>query len=257
MTKLQLDDYCATFAACLDKPARLPAFIDIANDLPNDIYWGLFRFVWTNTESACLHVGPLREVMPSTRLLCDERMLAMEEDERAALRSMRRRSHGLVRVYRGCTPENMAGFSWTTNKKKAEFFATRYGNEKPRVVSGRVHVDWIVQLFYGRDEKEVFVHPEDVKIDKVFELEPRPRTQADVIGLATQMYGTDTVSGTTEFDRYKIVMGMGGNPEPRREAAVKEVKAQIERCNQIGLAGRAEELSHLLVQIQAWEPSDG
>lgn len=257
MTTITLEEYCATFARCLDKPMRLPAFIDIAPGLPDDVFWGLFRFIWTGTESAALHVANLRTVLTTARIASPARLRNHTDEERRYLATLRKRPKGLVRVYRGCSPANLAGFSWTLSKGKATEFALRYGNQQPIVISGRIHVDWVTQLYLSRGEKEVFCHPEDVKMDKRFDLKPRKRTEADVVGLVSQMFGQDVATGITEAQRLRMAMRLSGNTEDGRASARRELNAQIDRCARAGLVDRVTELNQLMDMVATWEYTDG
>ena len=70
-----------------------------------------------------------------------------------------------VIIFRGesskSTPYNRS-WSWTTDINIANFFATRFGNEGSRIVTGKVAKDNIEHYF--DDEKECFVDPSNVEL---------------------------------------------------------------------------------------------
>lgn len=70
-------------------------------------------------------------------------------------------------VYRGegsqSTPHEKA-FSWTTNKQVAYFFATKNGAEKARLITGKIKKDDILETISDRDEDEIIIKSEFVKI---------------------------------------------------------------------------------------------
>lgn len=72
-----------------------------------------------------------------------------------------------VEVYRGgnsaSTPYEKA-YSWTTDMNIAQFFASRLGNDEGYIVKGEVAKEDIIDYFDERNEKEVIIKPDDVKI---------------------------------------------------------------------------------------------
>ena len=252
MTTNTASHYIQVFGKCMDKPMRLPAFISIAPDLSNDIYWPLFRYVWENTESAFLHVPELRKVITAARTTAPERYQFMTEKETETYRFHKRRGKP-VRIYRGAVEANMAGLSWTLNKKKAEWFATRWGNQTPQVLTAEVDPDMVIQWMFGRGEREVLCFPEDIQLIGREMLEARPRTKADEIGLNIQVYGQDVLTPGGEFTKYQIIMEMAEDTDAARAAAVNELSDQALACEGIGLIERAEEIKELICRIQEWE----
>lgn len=257
MTTKTADHYISVFGRCMDKPLRLPAFISLAPDLPNDIYWPLFRFVWQNTESAFLHVPDLRKVITAARTMAPERYEFMTPEETKTFKFHKRRGKP-VRIYRGAVNANMGGLSWTLNKQKAEWFATRWGNETPQVITAEIDPDMVIQWMFDRGEREVLCFPEDTRMIKVDKLTPRPRTQADTLGLHVQVYGNDAMLPEGEFTKFRMFM----NAAPKdkavsvRASVTNELSEQALLCEGIGLFERANEIKELIVKVQEWKHGD-
>lgn len=73
-------------------------------------------------------------------------------------------------VYRGEGSQSTSyekAFSWTTNKQVAYFFATRHGAEQARLITGKVKKDDILELILDRNENEIIIKSEYVKITDV------------------------------------------------------------------------------------------
>lgn len=67
-----------------------------------------------------------------------------------------------ITLYRGCTPDYRAGMSWTTDRKRAEWFANRLA---VAVGEGTVYqleapAEWVLARFDGRGEAEYVLDPE-------------------------------------------------------------------------------------------------
>ncbi len=81
----------------------------------------------------------------------------MDEEERAAHQAM----EDTVTVYRGVTPynaKNIRALSWTLDRKTADWFAHRFG-EEGTVYEAQIQKEHILALFTGRNESEVIVDP--------------------------------------------------------------------------------------------------
>jgi len=65
------------------------------------------------------------------------------------------------------------GLSFTLNKDKAIWFAERFsqaGVSQAILIEAVVKIDDILSIFLNRDEEEVIVNPEDIKIKEIIEL---------------------------------------------------------------------------------------
>ena len=81
----------------------------------------------------------------------------MDEEERAAHQAL----EDTVTVYRGVTPynaKNVRALSWTLDRKTADWFAHRFG-EEGTVYEAQIRKEHILALFTGRNESEAIVDP--------------------------------------------------------------------------------------------------
>ena len=81
----------------------------------------------------------------------------MDEEERTAHQAL----EDTVTVYRGVTPynaKNIRALSWTLDRKTADWFAHRFG-EEGTVYEAQIRKEHILALFTGRNESEVIVDP--------------------------------------------------------------------------------------------------
>ena len=79
----------------------------------------------------------------------------------------------VVTVYRGENNRSTSykdAYSWTTDEKIAYFFACRHGDGPANIIKGEVRKKDIIELFDERNESEVFVYPDKVKVLGVNEL---------------------------------------------------------------------------------------
>ena len=86
-----------------------------------------------------------------------DREYLMTEAERKLLAALEE----TVTVYRGVTPynaKNVKALSWTLDKKKAEWFAHRFGEKGP-VYQAQINKGNILAVFTGRNESEVVLNP--------------------------------------------------------------------------------------------------
>ena len=77
-------------------------------------------------------------------------------------------SSGYVEVFRGIHSSDIKsnlGFSWTTNKKLAEWFSRRFQNEpsKPYILTGRLDTSDIIFITNDRNEEEIITLPNKVR----------------------------------------------------------------------------------------------
>ena len=100
----------------------------------------------------------VRRLLTSPR---PQRERMMNEAEIAEFASM----PDLITVYRGFGKASCRqGWSWTTNRAKAVWFADLDG-VKPKVVSGVVSKSDVIAYFTRRDESEIVVDPKRVRLD--------------------------------------------------------------------------------------------
>ena len=133
-----------------ERPFRVEVFEAFAPRLSNEEYWTLLAHVWTDTENAWQYRERWVELYESKRPMRHALMDDEESKEYDALPDM-------VTIYRGCQKGiNEDGLSWTLDKKKAQWFATRY--QKDGIVLERtVPKSQIIAYYAGRGESEVIL----------------------------------------------------------------------------------------------------
>ena len=85
----------------------------------------------------------------------------MDEEERTAHQAL----EDTVTVYRGVTPynaKNIRALSWTLDRKTADRFAHRFG-EEGTVYEAQIPKKYILAFFNGRNESEVVVDPKHLE----------------------------------------------------------------------------------------------
>lgn len=146
----------------------------VADRVDDPTYWRLVGDAWSDTENPWAHADEWRALFAADR---PGREAMMGEDDRAALAAM----PGTLAIYRGAThAEARVGFSWTTSRDLADWYALTprafYGQSAsaPCRVEGRVaKSEVIAYLHHGhRMESEVLALPEAVEVVEVVPVEP-------------------------------------------------------------------------------------
>jgi len=132
-----------------ERPYRVEALLRVVDQLPDEEYWPLVGEVWVDSENIWQNLDKWVGLLSSVR---PQRHLMMTEEERAALGALPDR----LTIYRGCTPQNRRGLSWTLDRDKALWFAKRF-RQDGSVVTQRVFKRQVVAHFTGRGESEVVV----------------------------------------------------------------------------------------------------
>ena len=133
-----------------ERPYRLNAFVQIADQLSDAKYWSLLSSIWTDTENAWQNLDEWRKLFNSNRPH-QERL--MDRDEILALSSL----PDTVKVYRGCQKVvNEDGISWTLKRDKAQWFATRFSKDGV-VLEKEISKRDIIAVFTNRNEFEVII----------------------------------------------------------------------------------------------------
>ena len=111
---------------------------------------------WVQAENPNMDCNVTKAELVSMFKRSDKAYL-MTETERRRLAELEE----TVTVYRGVTPYNamnVKALSWTLDKKKAEWFAHRFG-EKGTVYTAQIKKGDILAVFTGRNESEVVLNP--------------------------------------------------------------------------------------------------
>jgi hypothetical protein len=151
-----------TYVFLHERPYR----IDILREIMFDrwiqdpaIVWPLVTSVWVDSENIYQSLDEWMEVWDAD---IPHRHLAMDANDRAALEKM----DDEIVVYRGIALSGSEyGMSWTTDRKRAVWFANRWegGSRTPTLVRGRVKKANVLAYLSRRNESEIVALPDDVK----------------------------------------------------------------------------------------------
>ena len=158
----------------IEKPFRLNWLeenIDLIKD--DKQYYNFLKDAYMMTEFPMNGFSNYRDLL---HLLYakDNPKLMMDKEELKLLNSLPNE----VKIWRGVKvddvlDEDNIGLSFTLNKDKAIWFAERFaqaGVSKAILIEAVVKRDDILSIFLNRDEEEVIVNPEYIKIKKIIEL---------------------------------------------------------------------------------------
>jgi|GEM_PF-1177857 hypothetical protein len=139
-----------------ERPFRLPAFTEICNELSPKEYWQLLADIWIDTESAWQY-KPIWEMLlfRKEKKYIRTRHFFMNSQDKKLFKDL---PQGF-KIYRGCNCLNVNGFSWTLNKERAQWFATRFNHKEAILLEACVKKDRILAYVTGRNEDEIIVHP--------------------------------------------------------------------------------------------------
>jgi hypothetical protein len=162
-----------------DKPERIPALGEIYHDLTAESFWYLFHEIWTNTESVFLHHQILNDMVGYH--WNKTRFDFLSDDELNTYKHLSKK----IQVFRGCCQHNVNGWSWTTDRNTAEWFAHRFsmGDAEPQLVLAIIQKSDIIGLYMGRGEEEICVRPEDAEVKFIYELDKK---ENDIASSQTQ-----------------------------------------------------------------------
>jgi len=133
-----------------ERPYRLEAFEMYADRFSDEQYWSTLADVWTDTENAWQYRKRWVKLYQSKR---PARHALMDADEYTKYQSL----PAIVTIYRGCQEGiNENGLSWTLDKSKAQWFATRFAKEGI-VIEKSIPKEQIIAYYSGRGEEEVIV----------------------------------------------------------------------------------------------------
>lgn len=136
--------------------------------LPDEEFWPHFRECWLLHDRLSEFQPDIRALLTKNRLN-ETRAYAMSQAEEDWFMTRIRRRKPL-RVYRGCTQVNVAGFSWTTDAKIARAYARRAAD--PLMVIGNLNLRDMILRIEERGEKEIVCFPEHIfnaRIERVTE----------------------------------------------------------------------------------------
>ena len=156
-----------------DKPERMRVLDTLTRQLgwswPNQ-FWTEFWEVWTSSESLFMD-EQIIEGLVEYGLKLGSPLTGLTSDERMAVNALPER----IRIWRGATGHNHMGWSWTTDREKARWFAVRgYGTTERYLMTAEVESKHVLAILDGRGESEVVVNPKhliDTAIEEEWEAE--------------------------------------------------------------------------------------
>jgi hypothetical protein len=172
---MMFSDYHRALFTMHDKHERVIGLHDVhenlSSDASNDLFWPLFRQVWSGSESLFLNGVQLRSMLTVDRICDPHRFTTMEKFELDFIKRSAQRGKP-VKVYRGGCVLNHTGFSWTTRRQVAEQFAHLSGSAQPTITVGRVPVPNII-MYLGGAESEIIAFPEHVDVEEIEDIKPQ------------------------------------------------------------------------------------
>lgn len=164
------DKAWSSYIALHERPWRFDAFRHIEHNLSSREYWKLVRWVWMDCENVHQNFEGWRDVWLAEMANRKSVMNKAEADEFAKLGEV-------VEVYRGANTEEHAsiGFSWTTDRERAIWFAQRYAGQGVGafIAHGVIAKQHAIALLLSRNENEIVVPPEAVTVVEVRRLPRR------------------------------------------------------------------------------------
>lgn len=140
----------ATYVFLHERPYRLQAFCDIERELTDEVYWDLLSDVWTDSENIWQNKIIWGYLLTSNR---SKREFFMNEDERAEFEKLPQ----TLTIYRGYQPrKNKLGYSYTTSKEKATWFANRF-HKDGEVHTLKVDKSRVFAFLTRRNESEILI----------------------------------------------------------------------------------------------------
>ena len=158
----------------IEKPFRLNWLeenIDLIKD--DKQYYNFLKDAYMMTEFPMNGFSNYRDLLDLFYARKNPKLM-LDKDELELLNSLPKE----VKIWRGVKVDDVLdydniGLSFTLNKDKAIWFAERFaqaGVSQAILIEAVVKRDDILSIFLNRDEEEVIVNPEDIKIKKIIEL---------------------------------------------------------------------------------------
>lgn len=155
------DKAWSSYISLHERPWRFDALRQIEHNLSSRDYWKIVRWVWMDCENVHQNFNGWRDVWMAEMANRKTVMTKADAEELAKLGEV-------VEIYRGANTEEHAsvGFSWTTDRDRAEWFAQRYAGQGVGafVAHGVIAKPHIIALLLSRNENEIVVPPEAVTV---------------------------------------------------------------------------------------------
>lgn len=147
-----------------ERPYRLEAFLEIADELRPRDYWKLVGGIWQDSEN----IWQCRDYWDEIFSRDDPmRGLMMDRSERSALAKLPDK----LTIYRGDKTANRArkGLSWTLDRSRAQWFAKRLckKGDTAFVAKGKIAKKDVIAYLTGRNESEIIASPLNIRIERI------------------------------------------------------------------------------------------
>lgn len=171
LRKARAEGAWSTYVWLHERPYRLWALTQIAEELTDRRHWKLLGEIWTDSENIHECYDEWLDALHSPRK--DRWAMMATKRERERWRGLHRAAGVAVPIYRGfCHDGGEHGPSWTLARERGVWFAQRFATEDDpaRLASGICDAEHIVAYFDQRGEDEVLILPEHVHIVSIREV---------------------------------------------------------------------------------------
>jgi hypothetical protein len=162
-----------TYVYLHERPWRFDALVEIMDRMSDTQFWAMVSDVWQDSENIPENVIAWDALLRTDR---PGREAMMDDDELAALAALPE----VITIYQGHTDERDDGWSWTTDRKVAEWFARKFAvveESEPWLTVATVNRTEVLAYLLGRRESEILVNPDDVEYQKTLPVTPLPQPQ--------------------------------------------------------------------------------
>lgn len=160
-----------TYIFMHERPYRFEAFRTIARHISPREYWKVVRNVWDDSENIWQHRITWANLFSKEDPL---RPLLMSRRERKFLSGLPQK----FVVYRGQVKKSHSGMSWTLDRDKAEWFASRYQRSNPSLlVKGIADKQFVIAYMEDRNESEIVIPHGRVADQHTYRVKPKVETQ--------------------------------------------------------------------------------
>lgn len=146
---------------------------NLQRPMPTQRFWQYFKHAYISHERVhdLMNQEHLEDYLIS--LYTPKYMLGtMCSEERAVLSDLKL-NNGTINLYRGTSKKVPLGSSYTLDKNRALWFATRFGSQSSMLTTVTVKTSDIDCLWLERDEQEVFMLPK-MLIAKAIQIVDKP-----------------------------------------------------------------------------------
>lgn len=149
-----------------ERPYRLTKFLEVRHLMSDEEYWSNLGKLWSDSEN----IWQCERILPVLLSKTKGREFFMDEEERNFLDKL----PDQFIIYRGHQKRNRNGYSWTLSYWRAKWFAQRFDPKNWGVAEAIVNKKDIIGVLLGRNEYEIVVSPEKLKIKTSKQIVNRP-----------------------------------------------------------------------------------